>query len=359
MQYLNTLIWIGFCQALFAALLMFGKAERSVSDKVLITWLLLLAIEFLIRGIFFQPYLLPLLTGTHLLFNAALYIYVRSLTVAGFRLKPAYLLHLTPYIIIEILSFTIKEPVLTGTHLALYGNHLFSYSVALLNLVSWMIYSPLSITMVHNYRKNLQNEVSSIEENENIRWLLLVTTFYVLYCVVGYLISWGVLVREMEFMGPAIYNFSFLLILVYMLSFYGLRQKHIPEPLQVSKGKRRYKNPLLSEEDRKKLGEKVLQYVQEKEVYLNPSLSMDVLSAELQIPKHHLTEVLNIELGKNFFQFVNAYRIEAVKAMLKDPFNLYSIEAVGYECGFSNKSSFFRIFKETVGVTPLEYKNHT
>ena len=212
--------------------------------------------------------------------------------------------------------------------------------------------------MVYNYRKSLQDKVSSIEKNENIRWLFIVTTFYVCYCLAGYLISLVVIIADRQTLWPAIYNFSFLLILVYMLSFYGLRQKLIPERLQVDEEKRKYKNPLLSDSDRKNVGEKVQMYVQEHKVYLNPELNMDILATELEIPKHHLTEVLNVELGKNFFQFINSFRIEAVKEMLKDPTNYYSIEAVGYECGFSNKSSFFRIFKEIVGVTPLEYKNN-
>lgn len=358
MQYLNTLIWVGFCQALFAALLMVNKQEQSVSDKILTTWLLLIAFEFLLRGIRFQPYQLSLFTGTHLLFNAALYQYVKSLTVAGFRLKPVYLLHLIPYLLIEILNHTFGEHVFTGMAMGFSGNHLFGYSFALINLISWMIYSPLSITMVRNYRKDLQDKVSSIEKNENIRWLFLLTTFYVFYCLVGHLVSLVVILSDTKTLWPASYNFSFLLILVYMLSFYGLRQKRIPEGLQVHKEKKGYKNPLLSQSDRKRLGEQVLQHVQEHKIYLNPDLSMDLLSVELGVPKHQLTEVLNVELGKNFFQFINTFRIEAVKEMLKDINNLYSVEAIGYECGFSNKSSFFRIFKETVGLTPLEYRNN-
>ncbi|HEY6915810.1 MAG TPA: helix-turn-helix domain-containing protein, partial [Paludibacter sp.] len=64
----------------------------------------------------------------------------------------------------------------------------------------------------------------------------------------------------------------------------------------------------------------------------------------LKIPKYQITEVLNTELGNNFFQFVNHYRVEAVKMMLSDPKNKYSIEAIGYECGFSSKSSFYTVF---------------
>ena len=84
---------------------------------------------------------------------------------------------------------------------------------------------------------------------------------------------------------------------------------------------------------------------------------MDIISAELKVPKDQLTEVLNTEIGSNFFQFVNGYRIEAVKTMLADKKNKYSIEAIGYECGFNSKSTFFTVFKNLTGQTPQEYKN--
>ncbi len=80
------------------------------------------------------------------------------------------------------------------------------------------------------------------------------------------------------------------------------------------------------------------------------------MSEKLNIPKHHLTEVLNNTLGKNFFQFVNEYRVAAVKKQLDKPNNLYSIEAIGYECGFNSKSTFFSVFKTLTGQTPKNYR---
>ena len=83
---------------------------------------------------------------------------------------------------------------------------------------------------------------------------------------------------------------------------------------------------------------------------------MDLLSEEINFPKYQITEVLNIEIGKNFFQFVNSYRIEAVKKMLLEPKLKYSIEAIGYECGFNSKSSFYTVFKKITGKTPAAFR---
>lgn len=63
-----------------------------------------------------------------------------------------------------------------------------------------------------------------------------------------------------------------------------------------------------------------------------------------------------MEIGKNFFQFVNSYRIEAVKKILLEPKLKYSIEAIGYECGFNSKSSFYTVFKNLTGETPVAFR---
>ena len=83
---------------------------------------------------------------------------------------------------------------------------------------------------------------------------------------------------------------------------------------------------------------------------------MDVLSEDLKIPKYQITEVLNTTIGMNFFQFVNHYRVEAVKEMLADKKNKFSIEAIGYECGFASKSAFYTVFKNMTGNTPVTYR---
>jgi AraC-like DNA-binding protein len=114
---------------------------------------------------------------------------------------------------------------------------------------------------------------------------------------------------------------------------------------------------MLSEEHIRIIKANLIDYFDKTEPYLNPDLSMDMLSKALGFPKHHITEVLNKEIGKNFFQFVNEHRVEAVKDMLSANKNYFSIEAIGYECGFNSKSSFFTIFKKATGQTPLQFKN--
>ncbi|MHB9057078.1 MAG: hypothetical protein ACYC2P_13185, partial [Paludibacteraceae bacterium] len=84
---METIAWIGFAQGLFVAIMMFSKREQTLSDRVLSLWLLLLAFGFLICALDFKIYGFPLLSSSFLLFNPALFIYICSLVVKGFRLK--------------------------------------------------------------------------------------------------------------------------------------------------------------------------------------------------------------------------------------------------------------------------------
>lgn len=127
--------------------------------------------------------------------------------------------------------------------------------------------------------------------------------------------------------------------------------------VEASKSEEKYKKSSLKDSEVKKIIESLEKYMHEERPYLNPELTILDLSNKLNISKHHLTQVLNINLGKNFFTYVNEYRIEAIKKKIEDPkFNHLTLLAIAFECGFNSKSSFNNIFKQYTGHTPSEYK---
>ncbi|MHB9143372.1 MAG: helix-turn-helix domain-containing protein, partial [Paludibacter sp.] len=256
-------------------------------------------------------------------------------------------------------TYIIKEPFLLDTFFIQDKNFLFRMSFAIANFVSWSVYNPLSLILVHKHRMHLHNELSNIEKNENLGWVLSVAIFYVVYCILAFIISVvAFYVTDINQLTPHIYNYFTLLIFIYVISFYGLRQQKVAKHLLIDEPLIPYKNSNLSAETKAKIKQKIITYFEKEKAYLNPELSMDVLSESLKIQKYQITEVLNTEIGNNFFQFVNHYRVEAVKTMLADPKNNYSIEAIGYECGFSSKSSFYTVFKSITGETPVSYRNN-
>lgn len=353
---MNTIAWIGFCQSLFAAILMFTKKESALSDKILSGWLTLLSIEFLTCGLDYEIFGLPLLSSSFLLFNPAMFLYISSLTRPAFRLKWGQLLHLLPFVLFESYAYIVKEPFMMDAYFVKDDNYFFRMSFMAANLISWAFYNPTSLILVHKYRMHLQNEQSNIDKNESLGWVLTVGIFYVIYCIIAFIIAVIVYFWGANPVLPHVYNYAVLLFIVFVLSFYGLRQQVLPAKLLIEKEQLPYKNSTLGIDQKKNIQKSILEYFENEKVYLNPDLSMDILAQELKVPKHQLTEVLNTEIGRNFFQFVNGYRVDAVKKMLLDPKNKFSIEAIGYECGFSSKSSFYTVFKSMTGSTPVEFK---
>ena len=69
-----------------------------------------------------------------------------------------------------------------------------------------------------------------------------------------------------------------------------------------------------------------------------------------------ISKTVNQEFGVNFNDFVNNYRVEAVKnSFAKGEHKKFTLIGIAYDCGFNSKASFNRAFKKNTGKTPKEY----
>lgn len=97
--------------------------------------------------------------------------------------------------------------------------------------------------------------------------------------------------------------------------------------------------------------------LKEDELYTNPLLNLDELATTLDVSKYHLSQLINQELGKNFYELVNDYRVDASKALMQSSNHDHlTLSALGLEVGFNSKASFYRAFKRKTGQTPAAYK---
>jgi AraC-like DNA-binding protein len=353
---METIAWLGFSHGMFTAIVLLSKKRQSLSDKILSAWVALLAIEFLTFVVDYKVYGVPLLSSSFLLLNPAFYIYSSTLVGGPFKLRPIQLLHLVPFLLFEILAYVIQEPYRLTHFFESDGTLWFRFLFGIGSIVSWIGYNWATFHLIFRHRERLKNEFSTIESNKRIGWLVFIVLFYNLYCLAAMAIAVLVIVIQIGFPLSPVYNYSAMLLFILVFGIYGLRQEEIytslPGEITVSE---KYSKSGLAPQIKVEIQKRLLEYFTRKRPYLNPELNMTMLSDQLNVPKHQLTEVLNSLIGKNFFQFVNEYRVEAVKKMLvKNPG--YSIEAIGYECGFNSKSSFFTVFKNISGVTPMQYK---
>ncbi|MEO0470134.1 MAG: helix-turn-helix domain-containing protein, partial [Bacteroidota bacterium] len=71
---------------------------------------------------------------------------------------------------------------------------------------------------------------------------------------------------------------------------------------------------------------------------------------------NQLSQIINLGFGQNFNEFVNQYRIEAVKTQLQQGAQKQlSLLGVALECGFNSKATFNRTFKKLTQTTPSQY----
>lgn len=354
---ISTIVWVGFSQSLFAAILVAAKKNLEIQDRILSAWLFLLAIEFLTCGLDFLFWGIPLLSSSFLLFNPAFFLYVNSLTQPNFKLKKLQLLHLLPFLIFEAGSYILQEKYSLNNFFETDSTQWFRFSFSIASVISWVVYNYLSAAMVFHHRRKLESEFSNIEGEKKLKWLIFIVVFYNLFC--GFALIIALITAGFTDTGLTqyTYNYTALLVLIYILGFNGLRQRKIFIPtIEENTSKAKYANSLLSDEKKILIKDAVINYIENNKPYLNPDFNMSFLSEKTGFPKHQITEVLNTMLGKNFFKLVNEYRVEDVKKQLAKNTNNYSIEGIGYECGFNNKSSFFAVFKSITGYTPLQYK---
>jgi YesN/AraC family two-component response regulator len=102
---------------------------------------------------------------------------------------------------------------------------------------------------------------------------------------------------------------------------------------------------------------KRLEVFEKQKKYLQPNVSLQSLSKNLQTNPNYLSRVINFNRDKNFSQYLNDLRIAyALEALQEKPtFLKYSIKAIALECGYTNATSFSRAFYKQTGLYPSFY----
>jgi len=148
-------------------------------------------------------------------------------------------------------------------------------------------------------------------------------------------------------------SFTFILYLIVLLLIFKNNHESV-----FFQEKEKYKNKVIDAEMLNLISQK-FSIIVEKELYLNPNFNLEEASKELKVTKHLLSQYVNEILGKSFSNLIKEYRIEKAKILLETEKN-FTLESLGYDSGFSSKSTFFTAFKKTTGFTPAEYqKSHS
>jgi AraC-like DNA-binding protein len=118
----------------------------------------------------------------------------------------------------------------------------------------------------------------------------------------------------------------------------------------------KYKNIKLSNLEKESIAEKIKIHLIDSKSFLESKYSLHDLSVELNLPQHTVSMVINSTMGTTFHDLINKYRFDEALLILNASSHP-KIEAIAYDCGFGNRTSFYKVFKKYTGTTPAHYEN--
>ncbi len=89
-------------------------------------------------------------------------------------------------------------------------------------------------------------------------------------------------------------------------------------------------------------------------VHYNEKITLQDVADTVYLNPQYLCELFKQETGINFSDYIADYRIQVAKDLLRDP--QYKIKDINYMVGYKDSKSFTKLFKKTVGISPMEYR---
>lgn len=101
---------------------------------------------------------------------------------------------------------------------------------------------------------------------------------------------------------------------------------------------------------------KVVALMEVDKLYENPTLTLTDVAQVLGVNRRQVSTIINQEFEQNFNDFVNSYRVEAVKSQfIRGDHQQFTILSIALGCGFNSKTTFNRVFKKHTARTPMQW----
>lgn len=107
--------------------------------------------------------------------------------------------------------------------------------------------------------------------------------------------------------------------------------------------------------NKSEIKERLLLLMKTDRPYLDKEIKISDIAKLLGEKTSTISNVINNDMGQNFCDFINSYRVAEAKKILLEKSSNLSIEGIGYEVGFKSKTTFYTSFKKFTGGTPTKY----
>jgi len=340
-------IIIIFQNIVFALILITDNSPKKISNRYLSLFIITVGVQFaaLISERFglASNFIQTSFCIYGFVYGPLFFLYTKSLIYKYFKFKVTHLYHFV--LVILLIIFTTFNIISCS-------------SIGVYIYVSLLVYLTLSIREIVLFRKVMEETQSSLTLKDLIwlQWTI------ILFCLTVFLDLIDQLIWSMDlFYGISSIHVTLLLLINWMY-YKGLRQPQIflgisESDEQIFRLKKKENVDIVPSKNEKIELNDIEKYMQEKQAFTDPDLSLNVLAERLEFSPRHLSYLINNFFNQNFISFVNNYRIEKAKFRLKNPKDeRETISEIMYEVGFNSKSSFNTIFKQHTGYTPSEYK---
>lgn len=387
----SVLILLGAAQGIFLSwTFFFSPLGRPLSNRLL--GLLLLALALLVVEILLcysgyvqqVPFAVGLTEPLAFVVSPLLYLYVRSLTQPVFRWRARYLLLLLPavahagYLVpffaqsaawkLRTVADSFHQPH-PAAGVAAHDFWWFAtydrfYAIFYLVLGSYLLlYLGLQIRLLLQYRRQ------AAQSAPVVGWLKRLGFGLLLLVYLGATAYFHFSTGGVSDVGD-VWLASFVSLLFYALSGRAISRStlvaaepaaELPLPVVLpsvpASPKQKYEKTGLSPDVTAAILARLRDWMSTTSPYRNPDLSLADLAAQLHLPPHHLSQVINEQCQQNFFDFLNGYRINEVKRQLQSPDTAHlKLEEIGFAAGFNSKSTFNAAFKKHTQTTPSQFR---
>ena len=333
------------------------KNAKNQANKFLALFILMVSLTLLGRYFFtkqslslFEQKLLLFGDITIFLFGPLLYFYFIKLF--GINKKINRTIHLLPVIVFII--YTI--PLIASNEAEYYSlitKYLWTFTfwestAIFLNL----FYSIINWKVVNEFYKTNSNKISYTQRFKFYKFLMVIISLTLFAWLSSFLI---VLITNSN---SIVYHVVWIILsgAVIALGYYSI---NYPEIFIATDLKAKKLIDSASSVEIQKIGSKLKDIMEVEKPYLNPKLTLDKLADIAGITPHLLSKTINEVFDKNFFLFVNDYRVKEFKILIKnDELKNHTILSLAFDSGFNSKTTFNTAFKNVTKLTPKEYLNN-
>ncbi len=343
-----TIAWLTF----FSFFLVTYKKGKK-NNNYFLAWLLLTNAVFNLASLiqhFFEtfPYyvfiFLVLGGSTGYFFGPAIFFYTKSLTNKIDKVNKTFFVHLIPFLL-SIIYYLFFD----------YRNwRIIQFSIMYLHILIYLLFS---FKLLKNFQIKIKDFFSSLEKLHIKRLGLVLLVFSLLWFIdiILFINHYSIFLSNSEREIITYFLFSINLIFAVFIVFDSLTH---PELLNIKlkiNSDKKYKNSKLTENEKENYIKELDDLILSNKPYLDYSLTLNDLAKMVKIPARELSQIINESKKKNFYDYINSYRIKEAKHILSSS-NEETILEVLYKVGFNSKSAFNTAFKKNTGLTPSKFR---